>query len=596
MNKTLRRRIGTYLGYGIWILIMISLILAANPASGAVIEKEKDSIALFETNTNNFLIKLTASMQIFGDVPPDHWAFDYIQLLYTEGYISGCSDEPLLYCPEATMTRSESAVFVERGVHGAAYIPQDPAEQIFADVTLDQWYSKWSAGLWIDGFTSGCGTDPLLYCPNQEHSIAEGTVFYLRMKYGTDYVPPNPFGIFNDVSTSAWFALWVEDAYSAGILLACQVSPELKACPDDPLTRAMGAYMMVKAKGLVIPPPPAPPSGGIWISQEEIMQLPVSGPYWDSMKSAADKLPGVNAVGGHGSTHDVYTMAAALVAVRLEDNNRRRVVADEILEAVNNHVENDGNSLSLTRTLPGYIIAADIINLKNFDPAIDAAFRTWLQHVVYELKLDGKTQIEKHYKANNHGTQAAVVRLAADLYLGDMDDFQDSAEMLKAWLGDPSTFTGSFNWGNLCWQADPENPVGINRKGSTTQIAGVTRDIDGAQPDEQRRSGCPGSQWPPPEDVHVWGGLQGVVGQMVILSRQGFNAWNWGDQAVLRAISWQFDPQRGDAPASGDDLFILPIVDCVYGTNFWNGGTVDHGKQIGWTDWTYPTMMGQACR
>ena len=177
-----------------------------------------------------------------------------------------------------------------------------------------------------------------------------------------------------------------------------------------------------------------------------------------------------------------------------------------------------------------------------------------------------------------------------------MDDFADAAEVLKAWLGDPSTFSGEFNWGNLCWQADANHHVGINRKGSSMIIAGVLRDVDGVQPDEQRRSGCPGDKWPPPEDVHVWGGLQGIVGQMHILSRYGYDAWNWGDQAALRAVSWQHDPARGDAPASGDDLFILPMIDCAYGTNFWNGQTVDYGKQVGWTAWTQPAMMGGACQ
>ena len=60
----------------------------------------------------------------------------------------------------------------------------------------------------------------------------------------------------------------------------------------------MGAYMMVKAKGLTIPPSPG--GKGIWISKEEIMSLPITGSYWDEVKAAADKLPGANAVGGHG--------------------------------------------------------------------------------------------------------------------------------------------------------------------------------------------------------------------------------------------------------------------------------------------------------
>jgi hypothetical protein len=189
----------------------------------------------------------------FQDVPFDHWAHDYIEVLYQEGYIAGCNLVPLLYCPERIMNRAESAVFIVRGVNGAEFIPPDPTEKIFDDVALTDWYANWTNQLWIDGYTAGCGTDPLIYCPLQEHTLAEGCVFYLRMKKGPDYEPPPPTGIFTDVAQGEWYARWIEDAYNAGILMPCQTEPELMACPLDPLDRAMGAYMMFQAKELQIP-------------------------------------------------------------------------------------------------------------------------------------------------------------------------------------------------------------------------------------------------------------------------------------------------------------------------------------------------------
>jgi hypothetical protein len=186
----------------------------------------------------------------FEDVGADHWALEYIEALYQNGYVAGCSEDPLRYCPDNTMTRAESAVFVERGIWSADYIPPQPTEQIFADVPLAEWFAKWTTGLWNDGYTDGCGTDPLIYCPLQEHTMAEGAVFYLRMLNGPDFEPPDPTGIFQDVSLTEWYARWVEAAYNAGIYPACQTEPELLACPEGPLTRAMGAYMMVMAKGI----------------------------------------------------------------------------------------------------------------------------------------------------------------------------------------------------------------------------------------------------------------------------------------------------------------------------------------------------------
>jgi hypothetical protein len=190
----------------------------------------------------------------FNDVPPDHWGFVYIELIYQDGFVAGCSADPPLYCPENGMTRAEGAVFVERGIHGGGYLPPDPGSQVFADVPLTEWYAKWATGLWDDGYTAGCGTDPLIYCPLVTHSRAEGAVFYLRMLNGAGYVPPTPsVQIFADVPLTEWYAKWVNAAWEAGIVLACATTPDLMYCPNDALDRSTAAYMMVQSKELLGP-------------------------------------------------------------------------------------------------------------------------------------------------------------------------------------------------------------------------------------------------------------------------------------------------------------------------------------------------------
>jgi hypothetical protein len=188
---------------------------------------------------------------IFTDVPFSHPYNAEIEALYQAGYTAGCSTNPLMYCPEATMNRAESSVFVERGIHTASYDPPTPTSQVFADLPLDSWAAKWVNGLWQDQYTAGCGTNPLVYCPWQGHTRAEGCVFYMRMLNGATYEPPQPAQqTFGDVPLSTWYAKWVQAAYDAGLLTACQTSPELRFCPEGPLTRALAAYMMVQAKGL----------------------------------------------------------------------------------------------------------------------------------------------------------------------------------------------------------------------------------------------------------------------------------------------------------------------------------------------------------
>jgi hypothetical protein len=245
----------------------------------------------------------------FIDVPLDHPYFEYIESLYQNGYVAGCSSDPLMYCPENDMNRAESAVFVERGIHASEYMPTQPTESLFADVALTEWYAKWSHGLYDDGYTDGCGTDPLIYCPVQTHTRAEGCVFYLRMMYGADYEPPTPKGYFEDVDSEAWYAKWVDAAWEAGIAEPCSTDP-MRFCPEEGLTRAVAAYMMVKAKDLPLPTPtatvtptptitpsPTPDTGTIVIdhTNTDLSQIP---DYW---LSEAKKLTFHYAHTSHGS-------------------------------------------------------------------------------------------------------------------------------------------------------------------------------------------------------------------------------------------------------------------------------------------------------
>jgi len=50
---------------------------------------------------------------VFQDVPcPGYWAAPWIEALYDEGITAGCSVDPPLYCPEASVTRAQMAAFL----------------------------------------------------------------------------------------------------------------------------------------------------------------------------------------------------------------------------------------------------------------------------------------------------------------------------------------------------------------------------------------------------------------------------------------------------------------------------------------------------
>jgi hypothetical protein len=190
----------------------------------------------------------------FTDVGPDDWAASYIEELYRDGYVVGCSADPMMYCPYDVLNRAQGSVFILRGNHVAITDPPytPPATPTFADVDPAYWGYGWIESLWTDGFTAGCGTGPLVYCPLQDNTRSEATVFFLRIKNGASYTPPAASHIFADVTPGWWGEVWDEAAYNQGLLPVCDKVP-LSFCPNQPLDRSWAAYMMVKAKNLVAP-------------------------------------------------------------------------------------------------------------------------------------------------------------------------------------------------------------------------------------------------------------------------------------------------------------------------------------------------------
>ena len=73
-----------------------------------------------------------AEAQTFTDVPPDHWAYNYIEPLAASGITSGCGGGK--YCPLAQVTRAQMAVFLERGMSGSDFRPPAAKGNVFLDV------------------------------------------------------------------------------------------------------------------------------------------------------------------------------------------------------------------------------------------------------------------------------------------------------------------------------------------------------------------------------------------------------------------------------------------------------------------------------
>lgn len=59
----------------------------------------------------------------FNDVPTSDPAFQYIEALAASGITAGCNTAPPMYCPDATLTRRQMAVFLAKalGLHWAPF-------------------------------------------------------------------------------------------------------------------------------------------------------------------------------------------------------------------------------------------------------------------------------------------------------------------------------------------------------------------------------------------------------------------------------------------------------------------------------------------
>jgi hypothetical protein len=120
---------------------------------------------------------LPAYRGIFGDVPASDPLARYIEHLYDHGITSGCTTKPLRYCPAASVTRGEMAVFLLRGIdHGSpTHLPA--YRGIFADVASSHRFARFIEHAYDHGITSGCTSTSRNYCPANAVTRAQMAAF-----------------------------------------------------------------------------------------------------------------------------------------------------------------------------------------------------------------------------------------------------------------------------------------------------------------------------------------------------------------------------------------------------------------------------------
>ena len=81
--------------------------------------------------------------------------------------------------------------------------------------------------------------------------------------------------------------------------------------------------------------------------------------------------------------------------------------------------------------------------------------------------------------------------------------------------------------------------------------------------------------------------LQGSLFAAVLLDRAGYPVWDWGDQALRRAMDWLNRHGKPQGNGSSVEKHETWIVNRFYGTNYPNQ-PAGMGRTFGFTDWLYP--------
>jgi hypothetical protein len=152
-----------------------------------------------------------------------------------------CPAGVLDFCPNNPVTRADMAGYIFRAMHGKN-TPPPVYQNIFGDVTFNDYNSFYIQGIYDDGITAGCGNGN--YCPNDINKRKQMSVFIVKAVEGADFVPPPAQGIFDDVPANDPFAPWIEYLFNQGVTAGCGGN---NFCPEANISNGQMAVFLVKA-------------------------------------------------------------------------------------------------------------------------------------------------------------------------------------------------------------------------------------------------------------------------------------------------------------------------------------------------------------
>lgn len=219
---------------------------------------------------------------------------------------------------------------------------------------------------------------------------------------------------------------------------------------------------------------PANPAAGLWLSRAELDTLGAVPSYVVSeANQTINNTDGAEILCGNDPNNSQHVLAAGIVAAKNNNATARTAVRNAIADVIGSEDGGpctDTRQLGISRKLPGYVWGADLINLPQRDPTLNAQFTDWLWYLVNNNSGEsecgssggpgGPGIIGCHLaRTHNWGMVAGVARIVADSYmavndpqatdrtraqndLGFRADRTDARRVLLGQTGDLSAYNG----------------------------------------------------------------------------------------------------------------------------------------------------------
>jgi hypothetical protein len=316
------------------------------------------------------------------------------------------------------------------------------------------------------------------------------------------------------------------------------------------------------------------------------------------MRTAAYGSWGTADLKNQDNKHAIYTLAGALVYARTYDRAMRFKVRDGILAAKRSldqstEWQTSNGVLAAGRQIGAYVIAADLIDLKNFDPHADSEFRAWLTTIrTTNIGTHGRWKALTFTCENapaNWGTFACASRIAASIYLGDIADVHRSALIIRAFLGERSVYPVNAPGKNGYFQhTQGYDPSWACNDATWTAVnpgcikSGIN--LDGALVEDVARGGS--CCTPQGSGIgYSWEALQGLFVSVELLYRTGLygNPYLWSNRALKRSMDFML---RSGWKISNAAKYVPWMANKRYGTNYPTAPSIS-GRIFGWGDWLF---------